>query len=689
MIRALILLVCVAFLSNLKAQVDRSIQPQPGPAPAINFGTPKEHQFKNGLTLMVVENHKLPQVSVSLRIDNPLSVEGEKAGVSSLLSRMMGKGSKNVPKDEFEEEVDFMGARLSVNAGGGYANSLKRYFPRVFEMMADATLNPDFLAEEFQKEVAKTLEGLKSNEKDVKTAARRVENLLSYGKDHPYGEFISEESIKNVSLDDLPQLYQKNFHAQNAYITIVGDIDFKTAKKLTKKYFGKWSKGRVIPSSFPQPDNVSQTQIAFVEMPNAVQSEVSVLSTASVDRNTPDYYALTIANQILGGGGEARLFLNLREDKGYTYGSYSRFNTNHKTKSQLRAYAAVRNAVTDSAVVQLLYEINRMSKERVTEEELKLIKEKYAGSLIRSMEDPENIANFAYNTKTQNLPPHFYNELLKNIQKVSREDISRVSKKYFDPNLMLVVVTGKGSDILMPLENIEFNGQILDVFCYDKYGNSKERPDFSKSLPEGVTAQSVVEGYLDAIGGKDKLKKIKTKTSISEANMQGMTIQVSSRQTNKKQMLIEVNMMGNVMQKTVINPNKGYNEVQGQRIDMKEQELQNRLKDVAIFPEMEVDPNQISLEGIVAVDGIDAYEIKWSDNKTNFYAVDDFLKLQTLETMEIQGKVQSSITSFSNYMTVEGIRFPHTIQQDMGPQKIDFIVKTIFLNDQIDDNLFE
>ena len=689
MIRALILLVCVAFLSNLKAQVDRSIQPQPGPAPAINFGTPKEHQFKNGLTLMVVENHKLPQVSVSLRIDNPLSVEGEKAGVSSLLSRMMGKGSKNVPKDEFEEEVDFMGARLSVNAGGGYSNSLKRYFPRVFEMMADATLNPDFLAEEFQKEVAKTLEGLKSNEKDVKTAARRVENLLSYGKDHPYGEFISEESIKNVSLDDLPQLYQKNFHAQNAYITIVGDIDFKTAKKLTKKYFGKWSKGRVIPSSFPQPDNVSQTQIAFVEMPNAVQSEVSVLSTASVDRNTPDYYALTIANQILGGGGEARLFLNLREDKGYTYGSYSRFNTNHKTKSQLRAYAAVRNAVTDSAVVQLLYEINRMSKERVTEEELKLIKEKYAGSLIRSMEDPENIANFAYNTKTQNLPPHFYNELLKNIQKVSREDISRVSKKYFDPNLMLVVVTGKGSDILMPLENIEFNGQILDVFCYDKYGNSKERPDFSKSLPEGVTAQSVVEGYLDAIGGKDKLKKIKTKTSISEANMQGMTIQVSSRQTNKKQMLIEVNMMGNVMQKTVINPNKGYNEVQGQRIDMKEQELQNRLKDVAIFPEMEVDPNQISLEGIVAVDGIDAYEIKWSDNKTNFYAVDDFLKLQTLETMEIQGKVQSSITSFSNYMTVEGIRFPHTIQQDMGPQKIDFIVKTIFLNDQIDDNLFE
>ena len=237
MIRALILFVCIAFLSNAQAQIDRSIQPQPGRAPQINFGTPKEHQFKNGLTLMVVENHKLPQVSASLRIDNPLSVEGEKAGVSGLLSSMMGKGSKNVPKDEFEEEVDFMGARLSVNAEGTYANSLKRYFPRVLEMMADATLHPDFLAEEFQKEVDKTLEGLKSTEKDVKTAARRVENLLSYGKDHPYGEYVSEESINKISIDDLLQLYQKNFHAQNAYITIVGDIDFETAKKTNQKIF--------------------------------------------------------------------------------------------------------------------------------------------------------------------------------------------------------------------------------------------------------------------------------------------------------------------------------------------------------------------------------------------------------------------------------------------------------------------
>ena len=685
--KVLILVVCIGFLSN--AQIDRSMQPQPGPAPEINFGTPKEHRFNNGLTLMVVENHKLPQVSVSLRIDNPLYTEGEKAGLSALLSRMMGKGSKNIPKDDFEEEVDFMGARLSLSAQGGYANALKRYFPRIFEMMADAALNPHFLPEEFQKEVDKTLEGIKSSDKDVKTAARRVENLLSYGSDHPYGEYISEQSVKRISMDDLKQLYRKTFHAQNAYITMVGDIDFDTAKDLTEKYFAQWDKGQINSTEFAAPQNVHHTHIEFVEMPNAVQSEISVLNTAELDRNNPDYYAVIIANQILGGGAEARLFLNLREDKGYTYGSYSRFNINYKTKSRLRAFAAVRNAVTDSAVVQLLYEIDRMSKELVSDEELNLVKEKYAGSLIRSMEDPENIANFAYNTKTQNLPPDFYNNLLKNIQKVTKEDISRVSKKYFDPNSMRVVVTGKGSDILTPLEKIEFNGNKLGVNYYDKYGNATTRPEFSKPLPEGLTAKSVMEGYIQSIGGKDKLRAIKTKSSISEASMQGMTLQVSNRQTNKKQMRVEVSMMGNVMQKTVINASKGYNEMQGQKMQMKGEELENALKNVAIFPELEIDPNQISLKGIVSVDGVDAYEIKWSDNKTVFYAVEDFLKLQMVETMEMQGQIQSSTTSFSDYKAVEGIRFPHLVRQDMGPQKIDFQVKSIILNEPMPDNLFE
>ena len=181
------LLLGITLFCNLVtlAQVDRSLQPKSGPAPEINFGIPKEFLFENGVTLMVVENHKLPKVSVSLRIDNPLHLEKDKAGVQSLLGVMLGKGSINMIKDDFEEEIDFMGASLSFSSSSANAGSLSRYFPRVYEMMADAALKPNFLAVEFEKEKNKILESIKSSEKDVKTVARRVEKLLSYGKHHP------------------------------------------------------------------------------------------------------------------------------------------------------------------------------------------------------------------------------------------------------------------------------------------------------------------------------------------------------------------------------------------------------------------------------------------------------------------------------------------------------------------------
>ena len=176
---------------------------------------------------------------------------------------------------------------------------------------------------------------------------------------------------------------------------------------------------------------------------------------------------------------------------------------------------------------------------------------------------------------------------------------------------------------------------------------------------------------------------------LLEATMQGMTIQLSNRQTSKKQMSVEVSMMGNVMQKTVINPTQAYNEIQGQKIEMKGVDLENAQKEASLFPELVADLDQISLKGIVSVDGKDAYEIKWSDKKTFYYAVDGFLKIQMVETMEIQGQIQTSTTSFNDYKAVEGILFPHKITMDMGPQKMDFEVKSITLNEPMSDELFE
>ena len=673
----------------VNAQVDRTQQPKSGPAPVIQLEEPVEFKLENGMTVLIVENHKLPQVSINMAIESPLIFEGEKAGAVSLLTSMMGKGSQSISKNDFEEEIDFMGTRLYFNSSGAYGYCLTRYYPRVLEMLADAVLQPNFLEEEFQKEKEKILENIEASKKDVKTAASRVENLLTYGKSHPYGEFISKETVEAISLEDVQYYYDYIYNPQNTFIAVVGDIKPKVVKKQLLKHFGSWKPKTTPKIPFPEPQNSSQTEIAFVEMPNAVQSEIAITNTASLDKKNPDYFAVLIANQILGGGGEARLFLNLREDKGFTYGAYSSFNDSYMTKAKFSASTSVRNAVTDSAVVEMLKEIDRLGSELVSDEELDLVKAKYAGTFVISLEDPETVARFALNIKTQELDSDFYKTFLQNINKVTKEDVLRVGKEYFLNDQARVIVTGKGSDILAPLENISFKDKTLKVRYYDKYGNETKRPNYSADIPEGLTAQTVIDNYLNAVGGKEKLSAIKTFSEKAQASMQGMTLDIHSQKTNQNQARMEMKMMGNVMQKQVTNKDYAYMEMQGQRMDMEGEQLEQMIKDATIFPELDLDRDSIEFVGTSDIEGVNAYEIKVSEKITNFYDAKTFYKIQVKQTVEMMGMSQTSIIKYGDYKSVNGIFFPHKSTFSMGPQEIDFISSEIKLNQPIDPTVFK
>jgi len=675
--------------TSINAQIDRSKQPDPGPAPAIQLDDPIEFQLKNGLTALLAENHKLPRVSISLSLDHPLKTEGKKKGATTLLTTMMGKGSTSISKNDFEEEIDFMGAHFHYNEDGAHTSALSRYYSRVLELLADATLNPNFLKEEFQKEKDKVLTGIETAEKDVKTAARRVENLISYGSKHPYGEYIAKETVENLKLKDIEETYDYIYNPKNAYLIIVGDFDSKEVKRQIKKDFGRWKARTQKKIPFPEPKNTPETRIAFVEMSNAVQSEIAVLNTFSLNKKSPDYFAALLANQILGGGAEARLFLNLREDKGFTYGAYSQLRDSHKTKGRFRAGTSVRNAVTDSAVVEMISEVAKIRTEPITDEELELVKAKYAGNFVISLEDPETIANFALNIKTQNLPKDFYKNYLKNINQVTQEEVSKAAKKYFLSDQAQIVVTGKGSEILDKLEQISFNGAPLKVSYFDKYGTKTERPDYSKLTPEGVTVSTVINNYLSAIGGQEKLNKIKSIQENAQGSMQGLTLEIESKKTNQKQFRMDMKMMGNLMQKQVVNKSYAYMEMQGQKIDMEGDQLEEMISSSAIFPELDLTLSKLVLVGLTDLEGVPAYEVKFSDNQTHFYDAETHLKIQTTQTIEIQGNSQTSTIKYSDYKAVEGILFPHKTTFNMGPQEIDFISQNIILNPELEDSLFE
>ncbi|WP_350289815.1 pitrilysin family protein [uncultured Croceitalea sp.] len=678
------------FFATSFAQVDRTKQPEPGPAPEINLQEPVTFSLKNGLKVMVVENHKLPRVSIQLTLDNPPVLEGEKAGVQSLAGSLMGNGSKSISKDDFNEEVDFLGARLNFGATSAFASSLSKYFPRILELMADAALNPNFTQEEFEKEKAKLITGLKTQENDVSAIASRVQSALAYGKNHPRGEFTTEQTVNNVSLLDVENFYRDYFVPANAYLVVIGDIEFDQVKELVTKNFTPWTKAVPPSLSYSEPKDAQYTQINFVDMPNAVQSEISVQNLVDLKMKDEDYLDALIANRILGGGAQARLFLNLREDKGYTYGSYSGIGNNKFGPSTFRATASVRNMVTDSSVVELLKEIDKISSEPVTAEELANAKAKYVGNFVMALERPQTIANYALNIETEGLPKDFYKTYLERINAVSIDDVQNASKKYFSSSNARVVVTGKGSEVLENLENVKLNGKAVPVLYYDKIAEKAEKPNYDTAVPEGITATSVLEKYIEVIGGKAKLDAVESYAMLAEAEMQGMKLELEMKKTSKEQFMQDVRVMGNSMQKQVIDGDKGYMMAQGQRKDLSEEELKKLKEESAAFPELNyLIAGGITLEGAEAVGDKKAYKLKITDEKTVFYDVETGLKLQEVNNIEAGGQQMQQTLSYDDYKEVSGIKFPFKLVQTMGPQKFDFIVKEIKVNDGVNAADFE
>ena len=679
---AFIGLVLITFSTN--AQLDRSQMPKAGPEPTINLEKPTEFKLKNGITVMVVENNKLPRVSYQLSIDNKPYKEGDKAGVASILSSMLGNGTTSISKDEFNEEVDFLGANINFGSSGGFGSGLVKYADRIVELMADATINPLLTEEEFDKEKDKLIEGLKTGEKSLDAISGRVGGALSYGKNHVFGEFTTQETVNNVTFQDVLDFYKIRFAPNNAYIVVVGDIDVKTVKKQIKKYFGNWEKVNL--ADIPAPEltaNTKTTEINFVNLPNATQSSISITNNVNLKQSDDDYFAALMANNILGGG-EGYLFYNLREDKGYTYGAYSSLGASRYGVSRFNANAKVRNAVTDSAIVEFLKEIKRIRTEPVEAQTLKNTKAKYVGNFVMALERPQTIANYALNIKRNKLPEDFYANYLENINKVSIEDVQRVANKYFKLNNARVVVVGKGSEVI---ENLEKVG--LPVKYYDKYANVTEKPEFSKPLPEGLTAIDVIKSYVTAVGGEATLRDVKSTFQTANVTIVGAPFKpkaiLKMMAPNMSSMEMSIEGMGTIA-KQKFDGKSGYAEQQGRKIPMSDEDINSQKDQKVLFPELYVEDNQIELESLTDVEGIDAYKIVITQKKkksVRYYAADSGLLIRTEETQEAAGQSVTSITDFSEYKKIDGVMMPQKMKITAGPQVLEFDMIETKINEDV------
>ena len=460
----LIFLALSALVVN--AQLDRSKAPQAGPATKLELGEVTKFELKNGLKVIVVENHKLPTVSYSLSLDLDPIYEGDKAGYTGFAGDLMRTGTANRSKAQLDEEIDFIGAYLRTSSRGVRAGSLKKHSPKLLELMTDVLYNPSFPQEELDKLVKQSLTGIKSQKDDPKTISRNIASALMFGKESAYGEFTSESTIENITVDDCKNYYNTYFAPNVAYLVIVGDVTPKEAKKTAKKYFSKWERKEVPTHEFVKPAGFEEPVYAMANKDGSTQSYITVSYPIDLKPGTPDALKAAVMNRVLGGGGfSSRLFQNLREDKAWTYGAYSSLGTDEHMAT-FKAYSEVRGTITDSAFVEVHKEMERIIDENVKEEDLQLIKNAMAGSFGRALEDPATLARFAVNIDKYGLPADFYETYPERLEAITAADVKEAAKKFIKPDNALYLAVGDIA-VVEPLMEKIANGK--EVTEYDFY----------------------------------------------------------------------------------------------------------------------------------------------------------------------------------------------------------------------------
>jgi zinc protease len=656
---------------GLFAQVDRSKLPASGPAPEIKIKEAETFTLPNGLKVFVVNNTKLPRVSFTLVLERDPILEGDKAGMTGFVGQMMMGGTSNRSKDQLDQEIDFIGGSLSASSTSVFASSLKKHQWKILELMADVLYNPVFPQEELDKLKKQALTGLAQSKDNPNAISSRLSSAVVFGKNHPYGEVETEQTINNITVEDVKKYYQTYFKPNIAYLAIVGDMTKAEAEKVVNQYFGKWKKGEVPKFTYPMPERASKRAVALVDRSSSVQSVINVTQPVKMKIGDADYISSRVLNQILGGGSASRLFMNLREDKGYTYGAYSSIGSD-KLVATISANASVRTEVTDSAVYEFIYEIQNLVENGVTQEELDKAKAELSGSFGRSLEQPSTVANFALNIDRYKLPKDYYATYLQKLNALTVEDINATAKRLIEPDKFVITTVGNGAEIKEKL------AQFGEVIEYDNMGF----PAKALEVDADVTAEKVLEDYLKAIGGAAKVAEVKTAKITMDANVMGTPLSIAFvYDAENGRYGQKTSVAGNVMQKTTLADGKGTVSVQGQNIEMNEAQLAEARLNSYLFPEAVYQKNgyTLTLDGLKDVEGTPAYKViiaaPSGAKLINYYAQESGLKIK-------YENPASGDTFYSNYQEKDGILLPMTwtIKSPMIPMPMEAKVTKMELN---------
>lgn len=413
----------------------------------VTLPKPYETKLPNGLSVLVIERHKLPTVAFSLWIKTGALADPKNLpGLASFTADMLREGTKSRSSAQIATEVDALGASLNADAsfGSSYsvvsASGLAPDSDKILDLMSDSVLNPTFPQDELDKYKQRRLADLEAERSQPAFLGREKFQQVLY-RDFPAAVVSpTVDAIKAATTDDLRRFHDAYYVPNNAILGVVGDVTPAGIVELIRKHFDGWKDQAVNAPSLPSLPPPAPSRIYLVDRPGSVQADLT-LGDYAVTRSDPDFIPLTVANRVLGGGPAARLFLNLREVHGYTYGAYSRFQAG-VYRGAFAASTQVRNAVTDGSMHELMAELKRIRDEKVPDGELAEARRSIVASFALSLEQPNELLGRALTAEYYGLPEDYWDHYPVEVSRVSADQVQEMARKYIDLDHLQVVCVG-------------------------------------------------------------------------------------------------------------------------------------------------------------------------------------------------------------------------------------------------------
>lgn len=440
----------------------------PEPLAPVPFQIPQafETTLPNGLRVVIFENERLPLVSYRLAFfSGDAHDPKDHIGLTSAMTSMLTEGTEEHSSRELAEKIERLGAALNVSSSDDFtiisASALSIYSDDILNLLAEVVFRPSFPEEELDLYRRNTIENLKFQRSQPNFLANEQTSRILYG-DHPYATISPKAAdIEKLTREDLVKLHEVRLLPNNAVLIVVGDVEREQLLSNLNGHFGDWQAGDATTAGDPERPSRSKRTVTIVDRPGSAQSNI-VLANLAINRTDPDYFPVLVMNQVLGAGASSRIFMNLREEKGYTYGAYTRLDMK-KLAGDFEATAEVRTLVTGDSLKEFFYELNRIRDERVPDQELIDAKNYLSGVFPLRAETQEGMTGLILNQQLYGLPANYLQSYRDNVNAVTAEDVQRVARQYIHPDTLAIVIVGDAGEVLSQVREYADDIEILDT----------------------------------------------------------------------------------------------------------------------------------------------------------------------------------------------------------------------------------